>query len=106
MACLHLECLHLDRLVLAPGQSYAFARGDYAVGLVMLTGMCALTVDGTTTGYLGSRAGVFDGRASAIYAPPGLSVGMSAAGIRVEIAIRRCLRLGQVGQVAPRAYPE
>lgn len=77
-------------LWLPPGEQYNEAGGDAEVGLVILTGNCAITVGSERFADLGGRDTVFAGRATGVYVPLGASFRVEAGRAGVEIACCRC----------------
>lgn len=82
--------LDFGMLRLERGQSYESANGDHEIGLVILSGACAIQVGEQRFDDLGGRESVFDGRATAVYAPCGSQVTARAISAHVEIAVCRC----------------
>src|SRR5215813_1768188 len=85
-----VELLDFGMLCLEPGQRYETTTAGYEVGLVILSGVCAVGVDGQIFEGLGGRASVFDGRATGIYVPSGSQLRVSATAGTVEVAVCRC----------------
>jgi 5-deoxy-glucuronate isomerase len=82
--------LDFGMLKLEGGQSYEATTAGYEVGLVILTGRCSIRVNDQSLEGLGSRASVFDGRATGVYAPCQSSFAIRAGPEGVEIALCRC----------------
>ncbi|MFF7366569.1 5-deoxy-glucuronate isomerase [Streptomyces tricolor] len=79
----------LDVGELAPGQSRTFRPTDEEAVVVLLGGRCDVRFDGGPHWeQLGERADVFDGRATALYAPAGRGWRMTAGpgGVRFALA--------------------
>ncbi len=75
---------------LAPGRSQEHSQADEEAVVVILGGRCDVRFDGPGPHWvgLGERADVFDGRATAFYAPAGRSWRITAgpAGVRFAVA--------------------
>lgn len=65
-----MKFLSLDLLLLQKGGEYTGSSGDGELGLVVLSGRCAINVAGTQYRHIGGRKSVFTGRASAVYVAP------------------------------------
>lgn len=84
-----VEYLDFGILTLEAGQTYQETSAHDEIGLVILSGTCAVQVNNQTFEQLGSRASVFDGRATGVYIPRETSFEVRAASPRVEVAICR-----------------
>ena len=82
--------LDFGMLTLEGGQRYQAESGGCEIGLVILTGRCAMQVGGQTFEQLGGRASVFDDRATGVYVPCQSSYAVQAGPEGVEIAVCRC----------------
>jgi 5-deoxy-glucuronate isomerase len=83
--------LGLEILRLEAGESWQGDLGDEEAALVILGGCCAISVSGDKSGHwdeLGSRADIFSGPATAVYAPRG-SVLQVTAESKLELAITK-----------------
>ena len=84
-----VEELDFGMLRLGPDASYEMRRDGYETGIVALSGLCDVVVNGERFESVGGRATVFDGRANGVYAPPAAKVEVRSGGQGVELAICR-----------------
>ncbi|MEO7001510.1 MAG: 5-deoxy-glucuronate isomerase, partial [Ktedonobacterales bacterium] len=82
--------LDFGMLRLGADERYTFASGSDEIGLVILTGACSVQIDSQRFEDLGGRSSVFDGRATAVYAPCQAQLQIAAGAGGVEMAICRC----------------
>src|SRR6185437_9135154 len=85
-----VQDLDFGMIRLANGQTYAAESGGYEVGLVVLSGTCEMAIGGEHFTALGSRATVFDGRATGAYVPRATAYSIRATRDDTEIACCRC----------------
>ena len=85
-----IQWLDFGMLLLPAGEQYMLASEGDEVGLVILTGRCDIQVDDQQFTDLGGRSSVFDGRATAVYAPCHANIRIQAGEGGAEIAICRC----------------
>ena len=81
-----LTLIHLGLLSLSDGASFGLARDGLETVLVVLGGCCDIALAGRKWEHIGSRADVFDGKPTAVYAPPGASIEITGRG-EVELAV-------------------
>lgn len=99
-----IQELHFGMLWLPPGERYTAESGAEEIGMVILTGTCAITIGDDQFRDLGGRTSVFDDRATGIYVPMDSSFTVEAGQQGVEIACCRCE--GQPGLPAQVVRPE
>jgi len=73
-----LELLSFSILRLGAGDSYQTETGHTEMGIIILSGVATLVIDGQEYRNLGARTSVFAGQATAAYLPPGSSVDLQA----------------------------
>src|SRR5437762_428711 len=83
--------LDFAMLKLSPGERYSSESANFEIGLVILTGTCAVTVEGERSENLGGRESVFDQRATGVYVPCQSTFAIEAGPAGVEIAVCRTL---------------
>jgi 5-deoxy-glucuronate isomerase len=82
----YLKILALGKLFLAQGQDYTASTGEYETALVLLSGQMSVSCEGETFSGLGSRDGVFAGKATSVYIPCQSSYTVTAE-LDAEIAV-------------------
>jgi len=82
--------LDFGMLQLAEGQSYTSESGGYEIGLVILTGVCDITVGEQHFAALGGRTSVFAARATGVYIPCHTPFTVTAVSHGIDIAVCRC----------------
>jgi 5-deoxy-glucuronate isomerase len=85
-----VEYLHFAVLALPAHASYEFSTTDCETGMVILSGAGDIVVDTVPFVHLGGRMTVFEGRATAVYAPPRSQVTVRASASGIEVALCRC----------------
>jgi 5-deoxy-glucuronate isomerase len=85
-----LTLLEFGMVRLGAGGTYAGSSDGCETGLVLLTGSCTVRCGAERYEGIGGRRSVFDGRATAVYAPRGADFSVEAADEGVEIAVCRC----------------
>ncbi|MDG5786915.1 5-deoxy-glucuronate isomerase [Evansella sp. AB-P1] len=85
-----LEYLALAKLSLKKGESFNKGTGKYETALVILSGTATITVEENTWENLGGRKNVFDGKATAVYAPCQSHFNITAES-ELEVAICKSL---------------
>jgi len=83
----HLEYLEFDLARLAAGEEWQGATGDCEAALVILGGRCDIASEGDAWENLGTRADVFDGKATAVYLPPQRSFVVRARAGGAQVAV-------------------
>lgn len=81
------ERLEFGVLRLGPGETHAGASDARELGLVILGGTCSVRCGALRGDELGGRRSVFDGRATAVYIPPGAEFSITGGAAGVEIAL-------------------
>lgn len=82
-----LNYISLRMLNLSAGQDCAGNSGGEELALVILTGVCTITVDQTRYVHIGGRKRVFDGPGHTVYVPPQTDYAIKAEGGPVEVAL-------------------
>ncbi len=73
-----LPKVYFNLLKLAQGESSALHLPEFETVLVVQSGKCDITVDGTVFSSVGGRASIWDGMADSVYAPAGAAVTIKA----------------------------
>ncbi len=81
-----LELLGFSLLRLASGESYSTQTGGTEMGIVILSGVGSLVIDGQEYADLGGRTSVFAGQATGAFVPPSSSVEVRATS-ELEMAL-------------------
>ena len=99
-----LEYLEFGLLRLNRGGEWQGETGEYEAALVILGGRCDVDSGGDSWDDLGARGDVFEGKATALYLPPGREVAVRARDGGVRIAI--CKALAESGPRPQLVLPE
>jgi 5-deoxy-glucuronate isomerase len=83
--------LNFAMLRLEAGERYQGESASYEIGLLILTGYCAVEVTGERFENLGGRSSVFEQRATGVYIPCRSAFAIEAGAGGVEVAFCRCL---------------
>ena len=81
-----LDLLSFSLVCLAAGEEYQTDTDSTEMGLILLSGLATLIVDGQEYPDWGGRASVFAGKAASAYLPPNSSVNLLASN-KAEVAI-------------------
>jgi 5-deoxy-glucuronate isomerase len=81
------DLIRLDIARLDAGDTETFERDDEEMFIVVLSGLVDVVVDGRSLGRAGGRPSVFAAPGHAVYAPPGVSVALTADDGPVELAV-------------------
>ncbi len=81
-----LDLLSFSLLRLEAGEDYQTQTGPAEMGLIILSGLVTLVIDGQEYPDLGGRTSVFAGKAAGAYLPPNNSLNL-VAGSTAEVAI-------------------
>lgn len=97
-----LEYLEFDLLRLNETDTWEGDTGGYEAALVILGGECDIASGDELWEGLGSRGDVFEGKATAVYLPPGRPVAVKALDGGVQIAVCKAVaESGGLPQVVP-----
>ena len=99
-----LNVIEFGLLTLPDGRSWEQAFDSVEALLVVLGGRCDVEADGRTWERIGERTDVFDGKATAVYLPPGSRCRVTGRGyVRVAVCAARAVSGGEAALISPDA---